>query len=645
MPTAGSDRFELRFRQVVSPQVEPRWHAWRAKQVTAFYRHVHEELTSRSPGSRLYLAGARMFEGEAIQQQLRPTLPRRLTLDQTMMQVGIDPHSLSSADGPVFLYGETVLPWTSLASQSIPLELESMRKEEDLASDFGAKGALFYHRPQETGLASFDRLSPFQPSQIRLTTQAVPSASQNRRRLVQALVHFDPIVAVDGSLRMPLGQEDSLRNLIALYRQLPAARFKATGPDITDEPLAVRYLQRADATYLLVANEAGFPVSGKIRLQMPSGCRLEELTGMRQVLPLRSDKDGCYWDVELDAYDAVGAWLPSPQVQITQASAKWSAEIDQTLKTRVSELVSRRFSLSRPREWDRLKNPGFEADERETGQIHGWMFRRGSEELVQVDKSRAHSGSSSLRLTSENEPTSIRSFSFPPPETGRLAVGMWARGDKPEGKLPLQIWAFGAYKGGTFARNDVVEVAGNDWGWVGVSFADIPVEGLVDLKLHIQLNSPGKVWIDDVRLEDLAFGRQESAALLKTVVPARETLAGGQVIQCIRILESYWPRFLLEHCSAHGSRSDPQANGTRSATETREGRRVERFSRSHPWTGSTTIAILTSGVSFRLYRFFGSCNSGRSCPILWKELSRIRRSHSGRSGRELAGSPHPIGYV
>lgn len=542
----GPSRFEERYRQL-SSTMERDWLDWKAEEVAAFYRRVHQELTTRSPGVQLYLAGARMFEGEAMQQQLRPALPRQLTLERTMIQVGIDPRRFSDSEGPTLLYGETVRPWTSLAEQSVSLELESMRKAEDLANDFGATGAMFYHQPQETTLPSFDRLSPFETSFTRLTTQALPSESQNRRRFVRALAHFDPVVTVDGGLRMSLGQEDSLRDLITLYRRLPAARFKEIRSEAGSEPLAVRYLQTADATYVLVINEAGFPVSGRIRLQTPSGCRLEEVTGMRPTAPLRADKDGCYWDLELEAYDAMGAWLPSGKVQILGATARWSPEIDRVLEARVSELVSRRFALSRPHEWGGLENPGFEAAVSENGQIQGWMFPRGSEEMVQVDSTQAHGGRSSLRLKSTGEQTSIMSLCFPPPRTGRLAITMWVRSGTSLPAPPLRIGVLGIHQGRTFPRSAMIEGVNEDWSLVGVSVPDMPVEGIKDLRLHVQLSGPGEIWIDDVRLEDLAFGRQEAAALLKTVVPARETLVDRQVTQCIRILESYWPRFLLEY--------------------------------------------------------------------------------------------------
>ena len=541
----GQNRFQERFRQLAVPDVESRWLAWRSEQLAAFYQRVHGELIAQRPDTRLYLAGARMFEGETMRSLLRPTLPRQLTLEQAMMYVGVDPRRFSDPEGPVLLHGETVLPWTSLAHQSVPLELESMRNSEGLGSKYGATGTLFYHQPQETVLASFDQLSPFQPSLTRLTTQAVPSAAQNRRRFVKAMAHFDPATMVDGSLRMTLGQEEALRNLITLYRRLPAARFKTLVGENSSEPLTVRYLQHADSTYVVVINEVGFPVDARIRLQTPSGCRLEELTGERATPPLRCDEDGCYWDVQLDAYDAIGAWLSSAQTKVTKATARWAPEIDKALETRVSELVRRRIALSRPRQWDALDNPGFEADDPATGTIPGWMFLRGNEANVEVDRTQQHSGNASLRLGCTEQSTSVMSLPFQAPKTGRLAISMWLKAARPGSKVPLYV---GIHNGRNFSRAfSVVDELGNDWRQVNMPVLDLPQEGLGKLQIRIQLNGPGEVWIDDIQLGDLAFGPQEQRALLKTVYPARPTLDNRQVVQCVRILESYWPRFLFEH--------------------------------------------------------------------------------------------------
>jgi glycosyl hydrolase family 10 len=548
LSASGAGRFQERFQQLTtSSSVESSWLDWRAEQLAAFYRRVHEELTAQRQDARLYLAGARMFEGEAMRQLLRPTLSRRLTLGQAMVQVGVDPRRFSDPEGPVLLHGETLLPWTSLASQSVPLELESMRNAEDLAADYGATGTLFYHQPQETTLPSFDRVSPFQPSETRLTTQAVPSAAQNRRRLVKAMAQFDPVIAVDGSLRMPLGQEESLRDLITLYRRLPAARFDTVKRDDVSEPLTVRYLRQADSMVVVVINEAGFPVNARVRLRMPAGCRLEELTEVRETLPIQADGEDVYWNIQLDAYDAIGARLSSPNASISKATARWSAETDRSLESRVAGLVERRIALSYPRVWEALENGGFEADVLEAGLIPGWMFLRETGENVEVDRAQYRSGNASLRLVCTDQSISVMSLPFKAPKTGRVAVSLWIKSAKPVARLRLQI---GFHNGRNFSQAiPVMGQFGDDWRLVDLPVLELPGEGLNDLQLRIQLTGPGEIWIDDIQLRDLAFDAEDLLTLIKTVYPARATLDDGNVIQCVRILESYWPRFLFEHVS------------------------------------------------------------------------------------------------
>ena len=545
LSSKGPNRFYERSQQLKASDVESSWLEWRSEQLAAFYRRVHGEVTARRPDTCLYLAGARMFEGEAMQQQLRPTLTEQLTLEQAMGQVGIDPRRFSDPEGPVLLHGETLLPWTSLARQSVQLELERMRKAEDLVVRYGATGALFYHQPQETTLASFDRLSPFQPSFTRLTTQTTPSAAQNRRRFVRALAQFDPVVSVDGSLRMSLGQEESLRDLITLFRRLPATRFKTLEAERTNEPLTVRYLQQADSTYVVVINEVGFPVKARLRLQASGRCSLEELTGLRQVSPMLADVKGSYWDVELNGYDAVGVRLSSPQAHIAEATAQWAPEIDVALDARVADLVKRRIGSSCPREWRALENPGFEAVVPEAGLIPGWVSLREDEEGISVDPTQHHTGSASLRLSSASQGTAVVSHPFEAPKTGRLAISMWLKSNKPGAIVPLSIRV---HNGRNFVRAfPVTGQFGEDWQEVNVPALGLPGEGLGKLQLQILLAGPGEVWIDDVRLGDLAFEPDEQKALLKAVYPARLILDEGQIAQCIRILEGYWPRFLFEY--------------------------------------------------------------------------------------------------
>ena len=60
----------------------------------------------------------------------------------------------------------------------------------------------------------------------------------------------------------------------------------------------------------------------------------------------------------------------------------------------------------------------------------------------------------------------------------------------------------------------------------------------------------GEVWVDDVQLFGLAFNRSELVELTKLITLADVKLRNGQVGDCLRLLEGYWPRFLEENVPA-----------------------------------------------------------------------------------------------
>ncbi len=535
---------------LASPRPDPQWLAWRAEQLAGFYRQVHREITAQRPDARVYLAGARFFENEELKQLLRPSLPYRTTLKQAMLHVGIDPALLAEPGGPVLLYGQTVLPRGSLNGQAVPLELERMIQSESTDNGLRA-GVLFYHQPQEAVLPSFDKQSPFQPSLTRLSMESVPSGAQNRRRFVRALAQFDPLVTVDGSLRLPLGQEDALRDLVALYRRLPDAHFQrlpAASSGGPAGPVTVRYLQRPDATYVYLVNEAAFPVTARVRLDVPAGCRIEELTGMRRVAALAADEKGTYWDVELQGYDALGAWLSSPRARVQSVKARWAPAIDRALAARVADLENRHRALFRPPQWGPLQNPGFEAEVLGDGQIPGWMFPPGGGSYVRVDRTQSRSDKASLHIVGGTPASTVVSLPFPAPKTGRLTVSMWLKTNRPAAPLPMRIGIFGVVGGKSLYRSGpLLQPIGAAWSPIMFVVDDLPLEGLDELHLRLELPESGEVWADDIQLWNLSFDETEWAALIKTILPARETLAGGQIIDCIRVLEGYWPQFLIKH--------------------------------------------------------------------------------------------------
>ncbi len=80
--------------------------------------------------------------------------------------------------------------------------------------------------------------------------------------------------------------------------------------------------------------------------------------------------------------------------------------------------------------------------------------------------------------------------------------------------------------------------------------SDLPPESVSQLRVRIDLMSPGEVWVDDVQLFDLIFDedqKKERTELVKMIWHYTGLLQKGQVGDCLRFLESYWPRYLTTH--------------------------------------------------------------------------------------------------
>ena len=86
-----------------------------------------------------------------------------------------------------------------------------------------------------------------------------------------------------------------------------------------------------------------------------------------------------------------------------------------------------------------------------------------------------------------------------------------------------------------------------EWGQFVIEANDLPLETLSEVRVRLELVGPGEVWFDDVQLCELAFSRREQQVLLRLITPADVQLQNGQVADCIRLLEGYWPQFLVEH--------------------------------------------------------------------------------------------------
>ncbi len=215
-------------------------------------------------------------------------------------------------------------------------------------------------------------------------------------------------------------------------------------------------------------------------------------------------------------------------------------------------------------------------------EIPGWTVAAGMGSQVAIDPAQPHSGRQSVKLTSVGQPATITSPPFSPPTTGRVAVHMYLRGGA-AGLPSLRISLEGQRADGPFAPYGVIPAAAaseSTLGWVRYSFPvdDVPSEGLSALRVRFDLASAGELWIDDVEVFDLPFNPSERLELSKLISLASVKLEAGQLADCARLLEGYWPQFLLAyvpltntsaadrrapHSTANRARPGPQAHHAR----------------------------------------------------------------------------------
>jgi hypothetical protein len=527
-----------------------------------FYRRCSDELATIRPGSRLYLAGAGAISGPDLDRQLRPTLPRRNTIASALLRVGIDVRLYRDVgERIVLLRPERITSDESLAARAADLEIGQMPDVDGCFQGISAPGSLFYHCPREVHIESFDRKSPFKQTYSLLISQASPSAEQNRRRFVHSLATLDSQILVDGGWVLPMGQEAAVRDLAAAYRALPAIRFEPVGngePPETPQPVVFRSGTHGNRTYLYAVNDTPFRATAHLHIEASPTCRIEEISGSRKIEPLQPDAtSGHSWEVSLEPYDLVAVQLSEPNVQCSAPRVTWPEAVESALSLQIRRLGARAAALRSPPPLDVLGNPGFESPGSAKAPIPQWIVVGESKTGVQLDNSEAHEGRQSVKMSGNGPVACLVSQPLAVPATGRLTVSVWLRVADAARQPPLRLAIEGKLHGRDYYRFGPVGLPPNgsqpidpiraEWGQYVFQVDDLPLEGLTSLRARFDLMGPGEVWVDDVQIFSLAFSRPEMLELSKLIALANVKLQNGQVGDCVRLLDGYWPRFLEEN--------------------------------------------------------------------------------------------------
>ncbi|MEX0678880.1 MAG: family 10 glycosylhydrolase [Pirellulales bacterium] len=551
VPGGGSQRFAHRAKFLEGPGREA-WLTWRAAVVARFHRRLEREIAARHPGAKLYLAGGTLLEDRQTLYQLRPTLPRRTKLDLAIKELGIQVQSYRADQGIVMLRPQLLRPSAApLPAPALETEIYLSAEMDRLFAGMTERGSLFYHEPQKARLANFDVDSPFGAAKTYtwLVSQMSPAGDRNRRRFVHSLAISDACEVFDGGWLLPLGQEGALSELINVFRQLPAGKFETLAGEF--QPVTIRTLTRDGQTYVYLVNDSPWNVGAAIELEAPPDCRLEKIGTSPGVGPLVRSGTLATWDVSLRPYDLVAARLSAPNVRVRNPLVSVPVEVRQALERRIADLVARVAASGNPQPLGVIENTGFELPPA-GDEIAGWTIGAAMGGRVALDSRFKHSGDQSILLSSSGQSVSIASVPFDPPTTGRLAVEVQLRAADPRNPPALKIAVEGEMREGVFNNpHGIIERVGEkarvSGDWVPYSFPiiDVPSEGLSNLRVRFELLGAGEVWIDDVQVFGLWFDDVERLELGKIVSLASLHLEKRQFADCTRLLEGYWPQFLV----------------------------------------------------------------------------------------------------
>jgi len=592
LPAAGANRFAERAKLLTGPHRQ-KWLQWRAGQLGKFYQKVDRVLKAARPDVHLYLLGGDLLAGPHWEEELRPVVGRRSSISELLLQVGLDVQHYQHPEGPFLVRPE---PFTAAAlrgRQVLYAEWTQLAEADQGFAAMPQAGSLFVHHPEKTFLPSFDQRSPFRSTQLTLWRQPALADRQNRRRFVQSLAALDSQVFFDGGWFFPLGGHESVQDLIVSYRRLPPIRFQewsegSSTQGASSQPCVIRYAYHEGYTYIYILNPTPLPLLARLQLEGVQSGRLEELSGRRSLRPLIMEQDGCIWTVDLETYDFLAVRIPGGKIRPVHAEVRAPASAVSRLEERIRLLSNRAALLRNPPAWRVLGNSGFEQPPTAEGTIPEWFTTRTPQTSIRVEDQGAHQGVRCVRLASEGPIACLVSRAFPTPSTGRFSMIVWLRIADPQRQPPLRLaveWEKNgrqyryASLGASAADSHAVPLT-TDWVPYVFQVYDLPLDGAASMRIRFDLMGRGEVWIDDIQISGLAFSRDELIELSKLLTVATAKLERGELGDCIRLLEGYWPRFLQTYVGASPdslSRRSPLSSPTATPETERSSNVLDRL--------------------------------------------------------------------
>jgi hypothetical protein len=136
-------------------------------------------------------------------------------------------------------------------------------------------------------------------------------------------------------------------------------------------------------------------------------------------------------------------------------------------------------------------------------------------------------------------PAAAVSDRFTPSVQSSLTVQAWLRADRPDAKV--RVWIEGEAAGRPFVRRSELS-AGSGWAVMAVRVAELPSEGLDNVRLRFEMMTAGRLWIDDLDISGEALSEPERLNARNALLAAMHAYRERRYADFARLAGSHWTR-------------------------------------------------------------------------------------------------------
>ncbi|TWT48748.1 hypothetical protein [Botrimarina hoheduenensis] len=395
---------------------------------------------------------------------------------------------------------------------------------------------------------------------VELTVSApVETAGSNAVGLSSTLAGGLPRILIEAGPAANGWADEAATRTRRLVASMPLSTADSPPATVVEDSVAVIVCPEPAGAMVVAINRGPWPQRARLSINAATRCRVSPWSAGSAIAADRAGDEWCrpgghVLDIQLDPHSSAAWSFSSKNVSLTGLRLETAPEAAAALRQTLDQLNNRDRSARRP--YPRLANASFETLDA-NGNLIGWANESGSLVWPSTRPSAAYDGSSVLRLTANSNDSSAASDWYPAPATGQFALVLQARGEGLEESATMRI-DFQLRDGATTTRTLQGTDLYDQWREVVFAVDDLPLDERPMRVRFSLLAEQGMVEIDSLEAEDLMLPldyyaeetRGQKFALVRMTHAAEAALAEGRLDDCRRLLDGYWPRFVLQNFPA-----------------------------------------------------------------------------------------------